>query len=122
MKLHSPVLSSLNTVTAYGENFVLINNERHEGSMVVMPERILPWSAASFDSLLQAHFDELVALRLEVLLVGTGAKLRFPHPRLTQSLVAARTGVEFMDLQAACRTYNILMAEERKVGAALLFS
>ena len=57
----------------------------------------------------------------EVVLLGTGAKLRFPHPRLTRLLSDARIGIEVMDLQAACRTYNILMAEERKVAAALLF-
>ena len=56
------------------------------------------------------------------LALGTGDTLRFPHPRITQALAAARIGVEVMDLQAACRTYNILMAEERKVAAALLFS
>ena len=61
-------------------------------------------------------------LNLEILLLGTGPKQRFPHPRLTQALAAKRIGVEAMDLQAACRTYNILMAEERRVAAALLFA
>ena len=53
---------------------------------------------------------------------GTGSRLRFPHPRLTAALTRARIGLEVMDVQAACRTYNILMAEERRVAAALLFA
>ena len=55
------------------------------------------------------------------MLLGTGARQRFPHPRLTAELAQAGIGLEVMDLQAACRTYNILVAEERKVAAALLF-
>ena len=54
-------------------------------------------------------------------LFSTGAKQRFPHPRLTAPLARAGIGLEVMTLQAACRTYNILVAEERKVAAALLF-
>ena len=57
----------------------------------------------------------------EIVLLGTGPRQRFPHPRLTAPLAQARVGLEVMDLQAACRTYNILVAEERKVAAALLF-
>jgi uncharacterized protein len=57
-----------------------------------------------------------------VVLLGTGGRLRFPHPRLTAALARARIGLEVMDLQAACRTYNNLMAEERNVAAALLFA
>ena len=62
-----------------------------------------------------------VAWTSAILLLGTGPRQRFPHPRLTRALAAKRIGVEAMDLQAACRTYNILMAEERRVAAALLF-
>ena len=70
----------------------------------------------------EADFEVFLDMSLEILLLGTGSKQRFPHPRLTQALARRRIGVEVMDLQAACRTYNILMAEERRVAAALLFS
>ena len=66
-------------------------------------------------------YAQTLALKPEVVLLGTGDKLRFPHPSLTRAFAEARIGIEVMDLQAACRTYNILMAEERKVAAALLF-
>ena len=65
--------------------------------------------------------DVLEKLQTEIVLLGTGTKQRFPHPSLTATLTAARVGVEVMDLRAACRTFNILAAEERKVAAALLF-
>ena len=66
-------------------------------------------------------FENLKELGAEILLLGTGPKQRFPHPSLTAPLAQAGIGVEVMDLKAACRTYNILAAEARKVAAALLF-
>ncbi len=122
MKLHASAPSALHTFSGYGEGFVTINGERHEGSLIVMPEKLLPWDVAGFDTLKEADFGVFLALDLEILLLGTGSKQRFPHPRLTRALADKRIGVESMDLQAACRTYNILMAEERRVAAALLFS
>ena len=122
MKLHASSLSALNTFSGYGDGFVLINGQRHERNLIVMPEQLLPWSAAGFDALTEADFQALLELKPEILLLGTGPKQRFPHPRLIRALTDKRIGVEAMDLQAACRTYNILMAEERRVAAALVFS
>ena len=122
MKLHASGLTSLNTFTGYGTGFVLVNNVRHESSLIVMPEHLAGWEPQGFDTLKAEDFAGLAALKPEVVLLGTGDKIRFPHPSLTRALSDARIGVEVMDLQAACRTYNILMAEERKVAAALLFS
>lgn len=121
MKLHASGLTSLNTFTGYGAGFVLINAVRHEGNLIVMPELLQPWDAGGFEALKPEDFSVLVSLKPEVVLLGTGGTIRFPHPRLTRALAEARIGVEIMDNQAACRTYNILMAEERKVAAALLF-
>ena len=122
MKLHASGPSALHTFSGYGEGYVLVNGQRHENSLIVMPERILPWVATGFDALKETDFQVFLELDLEILLIGTGPKQRFPHPRLTRSLAEKRIGVEAMDLQAACRTYNILMAEERRVAAALLFA
>jgi uncharacterized protein len=122
VKLHASAPSALNTFSGYGDGFVTINGQRHEANIVVMPEQLLPWSATSFGALTEADFELFLGLDLEILLLGTGPKQRFPHPRLTKALAAKRIGVEAMDLQAACRTYNILMAEERRVAAALLFT
>lgn len=121
MKLHASARTHLNTFTGYGEGYVMLNGARHESSLVVLPERIIAWQVASFAALAEEHFAQLADLGLEVVLLGTGSRLRFPHPRLTGALVRARIGLEVMDLRAACRTFNILAAEERKVAAALLF-
>ena len=121
MKLHAAGPTGLNAFTGYGDGYVLVNGERHSRNVIVLPERVLPWNAAGFDALQAQDFAELAAMPLEVVLLGTGSRLRFPHPSLTQALAAARIGLEVMDVSAACRTYNILMDESRKVAAALLF-
>lgn len=121
MKLHQDSSGALNTVTAYGAQYVEINLERYESSIVVLPDTpVMPWPVSSFDALTPEHFELLLAAAPELVVLGTGARLRFPHPRLTAALAARRIGVESMDFMAACRTYNILMAEGRRVCAALL--
>lgn len=107
---------------AYGDGYVVVGGERHEGSVIVLPERVQAWHPASFDALAAEDFRVLAAMELEIVLLGTGPKLRFPHPALTRALAAARIGLEVMDLKAACRTYNVLVAEQRKVAAALVFA
>ena len=121
MKLHRSTASGVNVVTAYGEDYVVVNQERHESNLIVLPDRVLPWRAQSFAALGAEDFAPLAALEVEIVLLGTGPRLRFPHPTLTRGLAEAGVGLEVMDLRAACRTYNILVAEERKVAAALLF-
>jgi uncharacterized protein len=122
VKLHASAPGALNTFTGYGEGYVLVNGERRDSSLVVLPERIEAWRPAAFDQLAAEDFAFLLALDAEIILLGTGSRQRFPHPRLTRALAEAHVGLEAMDVQAACRTYNILVAEERKVAAALLFA
>jgi len=122
VKLHASLAAGRNVVTAYGDDYVAVNGERHRSSMVLLPDRVLDWEPESFEALAPEHFAALLELGVEIVLLGTGPKQRFPHPRLTAALSRAGIGVEVMDLQAACRTYNILVAEERKVAAALLFA
>jgi uncharacterized protein len=120
VKLHASRPSGVNTITGYGEGYVMVNGERRASSLVVLADRIEEWSVAGFDALTAEDFQFLKKLDVEIVLLGTGARQRFPHPRLTAALVQAGIGLEVMDVHAACRTYNILVAEERKVAAALL--
>ena len=121
MKLHQDSSGALNTVTGYGPDYVEINLVRHSGSILLLPETpVIPWPVSSFDDLSAEHFAMLVDYAPEVVVFGSGERLRFPHPRLIAALTAKRIGVETMDFKAASRTYNILMAEGRKVAAALL--
>lgn len=122
MKLHSFRPSAAQTITAYGDGYVMVNGERRDSSTVVTPGQVRDWAAASFDSLSAEDFAELAKLGVDIVLLGTGPRQRFPDPRLTAPLARAGVGLEVMDLKAACRTYNILVAEERKVGLALLFA
>ena len=122
MKLHLSNSGSLNSFTGYGDGFVLVNGQRHERAVVVQPERVTDWPVAGFDALAEGDFEALATLAPEIVLLGTGARQRFPHPRLTRALREASIGLEVMDLKAACRTYNILLAEQRRVAAALLFA
>jgi uncharacterized protein len=122
MKLQLSSVENLNAFTAYGDGYVLVNGERHERNVIVLPERIVPWQASGFDALDESDFAALAELKPEIVLLGTGARLRFPDPRITRALADARIGLEVMDLQAACRTFNVLVAEYRTVAAALLFA
>ena len=122
MKFELSGAPGLNTFTGYGEGYVLVNGERHEASVIVLAERIEAWSVGGVDELTEAHVQQLAELGADIVLLGTGASLRFPHPRLARALARAGIGLEVMDTQAACRTFNILVAEERKVAAALLFA
>ncbi|MGA2548809.1 MAG: Mth938-like domain-containing protein [Burkholderiaceae bacterium] len=122
MKLHaSSPAAFYNTVTAYGPGYVEINEKRYESSVLLMPEGpIQPWDLAGFEQLNERHFEAVLALNPELVVFGTGAALRFAHPRFLRTLTDRQIGVESMDSQAACRTYNILMSEGRRVAAALL--
>ena len=121
MKLHASGPSGVNTITGYGEGYVMVNGARRSASVIVMPDRTEDWSVTRFEDLRAEDFAFQRDLEAEIVLLGTGPRQRFPHPRLTAALAQARIGLEVMDVQAACRTYNILVAEERKVAAALLF-
>ena len=99
----------------------MVNGQRYDRSIVVFAEAVLSdWNVASFAELSEAHFAYFLALKPEILLLGTGTQQRFPHPRLYRALTDAGIGVECMNTPAACRTYNILVAEDRRVIAAIL--
>ena len=121
MKLRASRPSGVNAITGYGEGYVMVNGERRASSVVVLADRVEDWSVERFDALTVEDFRFLQELGVEIVLLGTGPRQRFPHPRLTAELAQAGIGLEVMDVQAACRTYNILVAEERRVAAALLF-
>jgi len=120
MKLHLADVTTENRFTGYGAGYVMVNNVRHEKNIIVLPQRLMQWDVAAFEALSGKDFELLANLAPEIVLLGTGSSLRFPRPALSQSLANARIGMEVMNTQAACRTYNILMAEGRKVAAALL--
>ena len=121
MKFHLQTPAGHNLFTGHGGDYVTVNGVRYSDSLVVTPDRVhTDWPAADFDHLTAEHFEFLRALKPAIVLLGTGTKLRFPQPELTQSLVAAQIGLEVMDNAALCRTFNILVGEGRNVIAAVL--
>ncbi|HID98731.1 MAG TPA: hypothetical protein EYP59_00355 [Thiotrichaceae bacterium] len=101
---------------------VTINDKVYSHNIIVLPNSISDWDVENFDTLEVAHFQQLCALRPELVLLGTGQKIHFPATELLVPLINEGIGVEVMDTPSACRTYTILMAEGRKVLAALLIS
>lgn len=121
MKLHLNQPGATKLFTGYADDHVIVSRERFDTSIVVHAAEVLTdWNAAGFDALNEAHFEYFLALRPEVLLLGTGAAQHFVHPRLYRCLTDAGIGVECMSTPAACRTYNILAEEGRNAVAAIL--
>ena len=122
MKFHLSNNPGQNIFTAHGAGYVQVNDQRYEQPVIVTPDQvIIDWHAHSFAALTEADFNLILTFQPEVLLLGTGSQHRFAHPRLYRALSNAGIGVEFMSTPAACRTFNILMAEDRKVVAGILF-
>ena len=122
MKFHLSSNPGQNTFTAHGAGYVQVNGQRFEQPVIVTPEQVLSdWPVRSFATLTEDDFIPFLALQPEVLLLGTGSQHLFAHPQLYRALTAAGIGVECMSTPAACRTYNILMSEDRKVVVGILF-
>ncbi len=121
MALHLESVSHLKTFTGHGEGYVAVNGQRYQQPLVVSADQVrTDWPATDFAGLQAAHFDFFIDLKPEVLLFGCGATQQFAHPDLLRKLYQAGIAIEFMDTPAACRTYNIVVAEGRRVIAAIL--
>lgn len=120
MKLQ-PDKSDVQTIAAYGPQWIGVNGEKITHSVIVGARgQLIDWQCTGFNSLTEAHFAQLSTLDAELVIFGSGQKLRFPPPAWLRGLMGQRVGLETMDTQAACRTYNILASEGRNVVAALV--
>lgn len=121
MKLQPDLIASQNVIGGYTPQGVQVGERVwHESVLLPWHGDVVGWDALNFATLSEAHFDRLAALEPEIVLFGSGRQLRFPDPRWIGALMQRRIGLETMDTAAACRTYNLLLAEGRKVVAALL--
>lgn len=124
MKLHLSDTAGLNAITGHGPGHVLVNGQRFESALLLEPAKVPePMPGLALATLQDALFAAIAARDPvpEIVLLGTGARLRFPSRALLRPLAAAAIGHEVMDTAAACRTYNVLMGEGRRVLALLLF-
>ena len=120
MKLHLQAPAA-NIVTGSGPGWVRVGQTEYRANILLLPDAVIEgWAPQGIAALREADFAALLQYTPEMVLLGTGARQQFVHPRLLQALAAARVGVETMDTRAACRTFNILVAEDRRVAAALV--
>ena len=119
MKLHAD--GSTTRITAYGPGYFAIGERTVRHGIIITAEgTIAPWPPAVPADLDEEHLRELISYRPEVVLLGTGARQAFPPSELLRPFAEGRLGLEVMDTAAACRTFNVLAAEGRKVVAGLL--
>jgi len=122
MKFTLESSSRINLVRAYSRAELRIGDQLVRSSCIVSAERLITdWPPARFAALSLEHLDAILALAPEVVLLGTGERQHFPPAQIRAAFAARGVGLEVMDLGAACRTYNILVQEERHAVAALFF-
>jgi len=121
MKFQPDRAEGVNLVTRQEAGRIWVGGVPHAHSLLVPWQgEVQAWTASSLATLEAAHFEQVLALRPELVVFGSGRRLRFPAPALYRCLIEARVGLETMDTAAACRTFNVLAAEGRSVVAAFL--
>lgn len=121
MKLSLDYSTSKYTIQAYESDAVTINKQRYCHNVVLSPEQLIePWLPTTVRDLASEHIQQLVDLQPEIILLGTGDSLVFPAPQLSILAFQQGIGFEVMDTGSACRTFNVLAAEDRNVVAALM--
>jgi uncharacterized protein len=123
MKFQPDSLPGTNSVSRHEPGAVWVNGVRWDHSVLV-PWRgeVATWPLDGLPALTARHFEQVLALKPELVIFGSGARLQFVSPALYRALIEARIGIETMDTAAACRTYNVLASEGRSVVAALLIT
>jgi uncharacterized protein len=122
MNLHKTDTSGLLSITGYDAHSIAVNGRNLTRSFILTPQQLIEdWPPVSLAALTMDHLMVLASLNSPIVLLGTGQRQQFPSPAVLRPLLERRIGVEVMDSFAACRTYNILMAEGRDVAAAIIF-
>ncbi|OGB04412.1 MAG: hypothetical protein A3E25_22285 [Burkholderiales bacterium RIFCSPHIGHO2_12_FULL_69_20] len=123
MKFQPDLLAGTNVITRHEPDALWVGPARFSHSLIVPWQgTVLPWAPARPDELIAEHFEALLALQPELVIFGSGSRLKFVSPALMRALIDRRIGVETMDTPAACRTYNVLVSEGRSAVAALLLA
>lgn len=109
-------------INSYSEQGFSISGTDYSGALIVLPDQVLPWDAPEFSKLDKRHFEVVLAVepKIELLLIGCGARFAMLAPEVRIALKRERIALECMDTGAACRTYNVLLGEDRRFGAALI--
>ena len=122
MQLENVGFAGVRLIEAYGDNGFRFSDGRHEGSVLILPERIKAFAATSMEQVDLESLEPVIAQQaeIEILILGTGQRQQFPTLELRKYFIKQHIALEVMDTGAACRTYNILASENRKVAAAII--
>lgn len=120
MKIH-PNPSTVQSIGSYGDGWIQVGSQKLTHSVVLSSRgEQINWQCDRFEDLTTQHFEQLAQLQTELVIFGSGTRLRFASLALTRPLIDQQIGLETMDTGAACRTYNLLVNEARLVACALL--
>ncbi len=120
MKLHRMDSDNVNFVTRFGPDSLSINGQSYKHSIILSAQTIEKWKPDTFEDFIADDFQHLAKFDAEIVIIGTGQKIRFPNSQLLEPLRQQKCGFEVMDSKAACRTYNVLVGDDRKVVAGIL--
>ena len=120
MKMHRDDSARAHRITGYGAGYVAVDEQPLTQSFILTPEALITdWGPQSLSDLDEQALGALIRLSPAIVLLGSGAEQRFPPPALLAAVLNKGIGIEVMTTPAACRTYNILVAEDRAVAAGL---
>jgi uncharacterized protein len=122
MKLTDETQPGTNFIRAHEPGEIRIGEQSIRSNCIVTADRILEWPVQSIASLTLADLEPVIALAPEIVILGSGETQRFPDPQLLGAILSRGIGCEVMNTGAACRTYNVLVSEDRKVAAALVLA
>ena len=120
MKFTQQRQEGVNLIRRYGADFIVVGEHEVRASCIVGANLLTPWAPRSVEELTAESFTPLFELTPELVVLATGATQRFPRAALRAEFATRRIGLEVMEMGAACRTYNVLVGEERRVLAAVL--
>jgi len=109
-----------NSIQAYRQGEIIVNERRINCSVVITPDEIIEWAPQNFEAITSEHIDQLTVYQPEIIILGTGERQQFPAPHITAGLLVQGIGVEIMNTDAACRTFNVLLSENRRVVTAMI--
>jgi len=121
MKLSEDYSAGSHIIQSYENNSIVVNNQCFTRSFLISNTSLNEnWGVDDIEQMTHEHWHDIIKLKPEVILMGTGEKIIFPHPSSYAPAIEQGIGVEFMDTRAACRTYNILLAEDRFIIAGII--
>lgn len=121
MKLSEDYTDGSYVIRAYSQNAITVNNREYQSSLLLANHTLQPdWPVQHIEQITPQHWQQILELQPQVIIIGTGDRIQFPHPSTYATVIEQGIGVEFMDSMAACRTYNILLSEDRSVVAGII--